>query len=294
MRTETVIDTVAIQVNFYDEVECSTVHDNLFERLERYGYKVDNRPKVEYHNKDVARIAHIATIDKGTYSYKKQNMDKEKQVWYLSITLAGLKKYIPWRDKVSHNCLLLIISYLKTNRYPYEVKQFDVALNIFTKYENTMVLCTNKVKKREYYEANEKQLYSTTKWIEKFRNAKHKADAIFCGCHYCKATKEKLKFPLTRHEVSYQKNFFKANGFDIGAIYNEFNRYHVLYAPNKKKQQEIKDWYDSKEVIRHKDIKNMRLERYRLHIDINVLVSFATLLYVVDDETLEYHLYNTI
>lgn len=286
MRTETVIDTVAIQVDFYDEIECSVVHDNLFERLERYEYKVDNRPKVEYHNKDVASIAHMATIDKGTYSYKKQDINTNKQVWYLTIKLAGLKKYIPWRDKLSHNCLLLIVSYLKTNRYPYEVKQFDIALNIFTKYENTVVLCTNKVKKRDYHLANDKQ-FETTRYMEKFVNSKQKAEAMFHGCHYCKTTKEKLKFPLTRHEVSYQKNFFKTNGFDIGAIYNGFNRYHVLYIPNKKRQQEIRDWYDSKSVIRQKDIKDMRLERYRLHIDMKVLIDFTTLLYMVDDKILE-------
>ena len=61
----------------------------------------------------------------------------------------------------------------------------------------------------------------------------------------------------------------------------------TMYIPNQKKQQEIMDKYDSLEVIRKKDLKELKLDRYRLYIDLHVLVDFATRLYLVDDGVLE-------
>lgn len=284
MRTETAIDTVTMQVNFYNESIYDTTIEAIIQRLEKYKYFVNNKENIEVEYKHKL----ISTINKGSFSYEKQDKSKANKIWYLSIKLAGLKKYIPWRDKASHNALMLIISYLNTNKHIFKITQFDVALNIFTKYENILALCMKRFPTTEYWGANQKQIYKTTTWMEKFKNSKHKANAVFHGCHYDKSIKEKLDYSLTRFEVSFQKPYFKNKGFNIGTIYNDFNRYYMLYVPNKKKRQEIKDMYDSKENIRKKDIKDMRLERYRLHIDIKVLIDFSINLYGVNDDTIDH------
>ena len=48
--------------------------------------------------------------------------------------------------------------------------------------------------------------------------------------------------------------------------------------------------YYSLDTIRQKDIKDLKLERYRLHIDVNVLVDFMLKIYSVNDKTLGHFL----
>ena len=288
MRTETVIDTVALQYNFDSEEKCDNAIEDIRERLEKYKYIVNDNCIVEYNYKT------IATIDRGSFSYVKKGTMKATSVWYLSIKLAGLKTYIPWRDIVSHNCFLLVISYFNTRQLPFKVTQCDVALNIFTKYENVLSLCTTRHSTTQYYKANEEQLFDTTTYIEKFKSKKHKKDAVSHVCCYDKSNKEKLPYNLVRHEVSMQKKFFKSNGFDIGAIFKECNRYHVMYIPNKKRRQEIMDQYDSYDVLRQRDIKALKLDRYRLFIDLKVVVDFALELYNVNDSVLDQYLLEVV
>lgn len=281
MRTETAIDTVALQCNFYNEDKCNTAKYEIVERFKKYKLYSDDDIVFEYKYKTVV------TIDTGSFSYVTKEKKKAKPVWFLSIKLAGLKRFIPDRDKVSHNTLMLLVSYLNTHELAFKVTQFDVALNIFTKLENVLALCTRRYSTTQYWKANEEQLFPTTRYMEKFKNAKHKAEAVSHCCLYGKSQKEGLEYNLTRLEVSFQKKFFKNNGFNVGTMYNEFHRYHVMYIPNQKKKQEVMDQYDSLEVIRQKDIKNLKLERHRLHIDVHVLVDFATKLYLVDDRVVE-------
>ena len=290
MRTETVIDTVALQCNFYDEDKCDVAKYEIIERLKQYRLHSDGKEFKLYTDDDIEfeyKYKTVVTIDQGSFSYVTKDKKKANKVWYLSIKLAGLKRYVFERDKVSQNVLMLIISYLNTNKHTFKITQLDVALNIFTKYSNTLALCTKRYSTTAYWMANETQLYDTTRYIEKFKNEKHKADAVSHGCHYFKTVKEELDYDLVRFELSLQKKFIKNNGFDIGAMLNEFYRYHIMYIPNQKKKQEIMDQYDSLEVIRQKDIKDLKIERYRLHIDVHVLVDFATKLYLVNDKVLE-------
>ena len=280
MRTETAIDTVALQCNFYNEEKCDTARYDLIERLKAYRLYSDDGITFEY------KFKTVVTIDSGSFSYVTKDKKKARAKWYLSIKLAGLKRFIPDRDKMSHNVLMLLVSYLNTYKLTFKVTQFDVALNIFTKLENVLSLCTKRHSTTQYWKANEEQLFTTTRYMEKFKNAKHKGEAISHCLLYGKSDKEELEYNLVRLEISFQKKFFKNNGFNIGAMYNEFYRYHVMYIPNQKKKQEIMDKYDGLEVIRKKDIKDLKLDRYRLHIDLHVLVDFIMKLYLVNDTIL--------
>jgi hypothetical protein len=295
MKTETVIDTVALQCNFYDEEKCNIAQYEIIERLKGYILHIGDKEHKLYSDDDITfeyKYKPIATIYTGSFSYVTKDKKKANKVWYLSIKLAGLKRYIAERDKVSQNVLMLIVSYLNTHKISFKITQFDVALNIFTKYENTLALCTNRYSTAKYWKANEKQPFDTTTYMEKFKSKKHKADAVLHVCHYYKSAKEELEYNLTRVEFSFQKKFFKNNGFNVGEMYKEFYRYHVMYIPNQKTKQEIMDKYDSLEVMRLKDIKDLKIERYRLHVDMNVLVDFTTKLYLVNDDVLDSFMLN--
>jgi len=290
MRTETAIDTLALQCDFYTEEKCTTAQYEIVDRLKEYRLHSKDKEYKLYSADDIAfeyKYKTVATIDTGSFSYITKDKKKARPVWFLSIKLAGLKRYIPDRDRISHNVLMLVVSYLNTRKLTFKVTQFDVALNIFTKLDNILALCTSRYSTTKYWQANEVQLFLTTTYMEKFKSEKHKADAVSHGCLYGKSNKENLDYNLTRFEISFQKKFFKNNGFNVGAMYNEFYRYHVMYIPNQKTKQEIMDKYDSLEVLRKKDIKELKLDRYRRHIDLHVLVDFATKLYLVDDGVLD-------
>jgi len=285
MKHETVIDTIALQVNFFDENKCDTAMDELFAKLEKYNlYKDKNSNEIKY------KFNLIATIDKGCFSYRKTNNEKAQTIWYLTIKLAGLKRYLDSIDTASTNCLLLICSYLNTNKLAYHVTQLDVAIDIFTKFDNVLALCTNRSPTTKYYKANEEQKYLTTTYIEKFKNEQQQKEAVLRATLYDKTLKHTLQTTITRFEISFQKKFFKNNKFDVGAIYREFQRYQVLYIPNQKKKQAIMDKYDSIEIIRQKDVHELYVERLRLHPNVQALMDFISRMYMVHDTRLEYFL----
>lgn len=285
MKHETVIDTIALQVNFIDdENRCDATKYNLLELLKGYGFHIDHMSNnIEY------KYNLIATIDKGCFSYRKINKEKAKTVWYLTIKLAGLKRYEVSIDTASTNCLLVICSYLNTDKLAFNVTQLDVAIDISTKFENVLALCTNRSPTTKYHKSNEEQKYPTTTYIEKFKNEQQQKEAVLRATLYDKTFKHTLQSNITRFEISFQKKFFKNNKFDVGAIYYEFQRYHLLYLPNKKKKQEIMDKYDSMEIMRQKEIRELHIESFRLHPDTQVLMNFILKLYTVYD-TLEYFL----
>jgi len=281
MRTETAIDTVTLQCNFNHEDKCDSAKDDILELLKKYNYYSEDDSEVQY------RYKTVATIEQASYSYVKKNKKKANVVWYLSIKLAGLKRYNTYLDIAATNCLLIIASYFNTKKLAMKITQLDVALNIFTKFENVLSLCTKRLPKADYYKANEEQKYLTTQYFVKYDSKEQKNRATTHACLYDKTVKHDLAFKLTRFEISFSKKFLKKNGLNVGSIYNEFKRYHVLYMPNKKKKQELMDQYDAKDVLRQKDIKELKLNWNRLDIDINVLIDFAIRLYRVDDITLE-------
>jgi len=109
---------------------------------------------------------------------------------------------------------------------------------------------------------------------------------------YSKSAKHELPFELTRFEMSFQKSYLDRNGIDLGNMNNQLLRYHILYVPNKKKQQEIREHYDTKEILRKSDVKSLNIERYRLYIDIFPVSLFISTLLKVHDTMLEYYLDN--
>lgn len=283
MKTETSVDTIALQCNFDNEESCKIAKAEIANRLEHNKLYSNDDTLFCYNYKTVA------TIGKGSFSYLTKENDKVNKVWYLSIKLAGLKRYQPLLDRVSRDSLLLIVSYLNTKKIIFEITQLDVALNIFTKFDNILVLCTKKHATTKYWKANEEQPFSTTRYIEKFKNSKHKASAVLHACLYDKTEKEKLGYRLTRFEVSFQKKFFKKDGVNIGKIYKELLRYHILYLSNSKIKQEIILKYDNLDVIRKREVKSLKLDQYRLTINIDYLHKFILEIYEVNDKNLEHY-----
>lgn len=284
MKYNLIVDTIALQVDYHNEYKCDLGYSQLQELLKGYGYFYDTIKK-EYQYKHKK----ILTMSKGSYGVKRNG--NKQIIYYIRIKLAGLKRYLLYIDIASHNALMIIASYFNTNKQFYKVTQFDVAVDIFTKYKNILVLCTNKRPSTKYFGANEEQPFNTTTYIEKFNNGKDKANAAVHMQKYCKTSKSKLLINITRVEISFQKPFLNKNGLNIGYMYAEIMRYHILYiANNMKKQQEVKDKYDSIEIMRARDIKSLNISQHRLHIDIIPLASIISDIYTVTDDVLVHYL----
>ena len=104
MRHETAIDTVELKSNFNDKDECDATVGVLISTLEKYDYYIkfedEYKIQIEYKHKL------IASIRKGSFSFVNQDKEKEDTTWYISIKLAGIKRYIHYIDCAASNCLI--------------------------------------------------------------------------------------------------------------------------------------------------------------------------------------------
>jgi len=177
-------------------------------------------------------------------------------------------------------------AYLNTRQITFKLTGLDISLDLYTKYENVMALCTKKSPKTCYYGANEVQFYDTTSYME--RIPEHKLQlAVQRAYLYAKSIKENLFYNITRFEVKLQPKFFNKNRENIiSGIMNALDRYHVMYVPNKKEKQYLMDQYDNHAILRYRDIKKLKFDNYRCYSDISVIVGFINNLFTVQEKDL--------
>ncbi|MDN5105649.1 hypothetical protein O8C79_10105 [Aliarcobacter butzleri] len=186
--------------------------------------------------------------------------------YYVAVSFYGLKSHIEILDNLSNGCLFAVCGILNTLNIDYMFTELDVCLDMNTKIDNVLVICTTKLPRTEYYSLNDSFYNGNSVYIEKF--TKNKLDYYSQRAYvYNKAKKENLKYPLTRFELKLQKSFFK-NDLDFETIVNAINRYTVMYFKNIYEKNIIIDRYYSYSRISKRDTERMRLDRYRLKPDV--------------------------
>ena len=186
--------------------------------------------------------------------------------YYVAVSFYGLKSHIEILDNLSNGCLFAVCGILNTFNFNYVFTELDVCLDMNTKIDNVLVICTTKLPRTEYYSLNDSFYNGDSVYIEKF--TKNKLDYYSQRAYvYNKAKKENLKFPLTRFELKLQKSFFK-NDLDFETIVNSLNRYTVMYFKNIYEKNIIIDRYYSYSRIGKRDTERMGLDRYRLKPDV--------------------------
>lgn len=186
--------------------------------------------------------------------------------YYIAVSFYGLKSHIEILDNLSNACLFAVCGILNTFSIEYVFTELDVCLDMNTKIDNVLAICTSKLPRTEYYNLNNSFYNGDSVYIEKF--TKNKLDYYSQRAYvYNKAKKENLKFPLTRFELKLQKSFFK-NDLDFETIVNALNRYTVMFFPNIYEKSIVIDRYNSYSRISRRDIERMGLERYRLKPDV--------------------------
>ena len=186
--------------------------------------------------------------------------------YYVAVSFYGLKSHIENLDNLSTGCLFAVCGILNTFNFSYVFTELDICLDMNTKIDNVLVICTTKLPRTEYYSLNDSFYNGNSVYIEKI--TKNKLDYYSQRAYlYNKAKKENLQYPLTRFELKLQKSFFK-NDLDFETIVNSLNRYTVMFFPTIYEKIRIVDKYNSYSRISRRDIDRIGLDRYRLKPDV--------------------------
>ena len=186
--------------------------------------------------------------------------------YYVAVSFYGLKSHIEILDNLSTGCLFAVCGILNTFNFSYVFTELDICLDMNTKIDNVLVICTTKLSRTEYHLVNNSFYSGDTVYIEKISKDKisHNSQRAYV---YNKAKKENLNYPLTRFELKLQKSFFKKE-LDFETIVNALNRYTVMYFQNIYEKSMIIDKYNSYSRISKRDIERMGLHRYKLKPDV--------------------------
>lgn len=292
MKYQVTIDTVCLQIDLTQEEKRNTMiedilglfrKENLYIAYKDYPINIHSnfyiREYYVYSNNIV-----IASIRAGSFSIKNSVTNAVITTYYISLEVAGLMTYHPQRDKITHDTLMRACAFFNTKNITFKLTGLDISLDLFTKYENVLALCTKKSPKTVYHRANEVQFYDTTRYIEKIPN--NKVPLVVQRAYlYDKAVKENLPYPLTRFELKLQPKFFNKNRENmLSGIMNALDRYHVMYVPNKKEKQYLMGEYDKHPILRQRDIKKLKFYGYRCYPDISVVVGFINALFTVREQ----------
>lgn len=267
MTYSTEIDTLSIQVNCSSLEEQQAISFMVGRAVTEYS-KVFIRDNVFTKEREILfNNNRLGTIRLGMNPIWNKFTRQYNMNYYVAVSFYGLKSHIEILDNLSNGCLFAVCGILNTLNIDYMFTELDVCLDMNTKIDNVLALCTTKLPRTEYHSPNNSFYNGDTVYIEKFTKDRFSYNSQRAYV-YNKAKKENLKFPLTRFELKLQKFFFFSNDLDSKTIINALNRYTVMYFPNIYEKNMIIDRYNSYYRISKRDIERMGLERYRLKPDV--------------------------
>ncbi len=291
MRYQTVVDTVAIQIDFVSIDGRDMILQEILSLLNSKGiYVTSNDYPVSVHSnflireyQAVANNVVVASMRSGSYSHKDIQTKRTITTYYIALEFAGLVRYNNKLDKLVNDTLLAVCAYLNTRHIFFKITGLDIALDLFTDYGKVLALCTKKSPSTAYYGANETQAFSSTVYIEKIPQNKQ-TSVVQKAYLYDKSIKENLAYKVTRFEVKLQYPFFAKNRLNLFAnLIKALDKYHVMYVPKAKEKQRLMDEYDNYLVMRKRDIKRIGFDNYRCYFDLTAIAGFINQLYSVQE-----------
>jgi hypothetical protein len=292
MKYKTVVDTVRMRIDSDLNYERDAILDGILTLFKRDGFHISHKDYViSTHDNLTIREYHVyfkkvvlASLKKGSYSFKRRHISSITMSHYITLEFAGLVRYNKELDALAQKTLLNVCAYLNRANIIFKLIGLDIGMDIYTKFDNVLALCTKKSPKTSYCQANEQQKYNTTTYIEKIPSDKQ-AKVIQKAYLYSKSVKENLQYDLTRFEIKLQRVFFSRHrNLIYSAIARALDRYHVMYIPNKKEKQYLKDQYDTHIVLRKRDIKRVGFDAYKCIFDIMSVVEFIKKIFTVQEQ----------
>ncbi|MFA5214608.1 hypothetical protein [Sulfuricurvum sp.] len=293
MKYLTTIDTVSLQIDTYDEVTRNFIVDGILSLLHKNKLYIAQKDyPINLHSNFFIREYKIysqgvvlASIRMGSFSMK-NTLNNIVTTYYIAVEFAGLKRYHDQTDAITNKTLLGICAYLNSRNIFYKLTGLDISIDLHTKFENVLALCTKRSPKTSYYMANEAQFYPTTYYIEKISEG-NEDEVVQRSYLYDKSFKENLPYAITRFELKLEQKFFnKYRDTLVYSIAKTFKKYHVMYVPVKKERQYLMEQYDNHAILRDRDIKRIGFDNYRCHFDITVVNSFIVRIFSIKEQDL--------
>jgi len=274
----TEIDTVKLQLDFNTQEQQHSVHSNLINYISKY-YFVNYKDFTNEITRQINRVffvyynnTYIASISTGIYT----TYDRKKQptnTYYISMKLAGLRRYNKVIDNASSDCLFRLCAFINSNDLVFKVTQLDVAIDIHAKFDNVLTVCTKRTPNTQYFSLSEQQVFKETRYVEDIKY--HRLHKVSKHAYtYDKAHKESLDFDLTRFELSLNPKFFSKNVLSIDTIAKALDRYHVMHFPTIREKQTKITEYESYVNFRSRDVTRIGFEFYRLYPDLMYINEF--------------------
>lgn len=289
------IDTLKIQIEFYNSNDQRNVMSNIIHALQSsYNYL-----HIEYNSNDncnfksglLVHSIHTAgtkILELKSASYLSGNhKDKNRvPIYYISIELAGLKRYDEKIDFISHSCLLRVCAYLNTHNLRFFYTGIDICVDMNIPFIYCYSFCNKRSSGVRYYKVNEVQPYFNTHYIEKYNNTHH--HVMRRAYIYDKGKKENnINLNLTRFELKLQSRFFNVNSYNENLLSTQLDKYHILYFPTLEEKEAAIELYGAVEAnIRRRDLHRLGLDRYRVIPDTKEIEYFLFSLYNIYESDL--------
>ena len=273
MKYSTEIDTISIQVDCKSIEEQLGIRFMIARAIGEYNKVFINYNSFIQKDEILFNNNKIGTIRLGINPIMNKLTRQYDINYYTVVCFAGLKSYNTILDSLSYSCLLATVGILNTFNIDYKFTELDICVDMHTKMQNILAICTTKLPRTEYHLANHSFYNGDTVYIEKILKDRltYNSQRAYV---YNKSKKEKLLFPITRFELKLQRPFFFNNELDSKTIINALNRYTVMYFQNPYEKNMIADRYNSYSRISKRDIERMGLVRYRLKPDVSKIERF--------------------
>ena len=291
MYYTTVIDTIAIQLNLgTDDDRQRTILKELLDYIQRMFNSYIHQ--VKYMAGFDRRIEHMIYCNGRTVVSFKTGYSHGN--YFITIKFAGLKTYDALVDQMSSNYLWVVVAYINTARYGWNLAELDIAIDIpHVNFENLSAVCTNHTAGTKYHTLDDIQRYhGQTTYIERFDTKEAIYTAIKRAYLYDKTVKEQMEhnnilgFDLQRFEIKLNSSYFNKYGFDIGRIQDTLSMYHLMYFNTVEEKNALIDRYNSyKGGVRKREIDRMGFNHYRLYHDMDTVDNFIYILtHITNDD----------
>ncbi len=273
------IDSIQLQVEVLEGDKQRAIVNGIKKALSStfsslYGFEVYKKKNLSIYTFFTAGTK-ILELKTGSYLSGHYRNKKRYPIYYISIEIAGLKRYDATTDKLSLDSLVRVAAYLNTNMIDFNINSLDVYVDMQCPFAFTYAFCNKKASGVKYYHVYEPQYHLSTIYIEKY-NRTHKR-VMKRAYLYDKSAKEgNINSSITRFELRLQPRFFsRFNHFFWSELRNELDRYHILYFPTlEEKEFALWQYAQHEHSIRRRSLHRLAVNGYRVIPDINGVANF--------------------
>jgi len=289
MTFTTEADTIKLQIDTYAQDKQRTVFDGIVYALQStYNLYIncDTRSNKGVLTRQVWTAGtKILELKTGMFLSGSHKDKKRIPIYYISVEMAGMKRYHSTLDSISYNCLLRIAAYLNTNIIPFDIASLDICVDMRCQFIYTYAFCNKRSSGVNCYKVGEQQPYANTHYIEKYN---HTHNYVMKRAYlYDKSFKEGLDYFVTRFELKLQSRFFSRDNYFYAPIIESLYKYHILYFPTLEEKDAALSLYAQHEgIIRRRDLHKLGLDRYRVYPDITNINRLVERLYEIYEDEL--------